>query len=109
MGCKLNKSDIAKILLSAISAKNNPEVEGLHAQWKYQLKEERKESKALSRLMSVSTGNYAIKVLKSGSKVGDGYLVGGETHATKVDWYGRSHDGSKSFIEVFLVIKSRGG
>ena len=37
MGCKLNKSDIAKILLSAISAKNNPEFEGLHAQWKYQL------------------------------------------------------------------------
>ena len=102
MGCKLNKSDIAEILLSAISAKNNPEFEGLHAQWKYQLEEERKESKALSRLMAVSTGNYAIKVLKSGSKVGDGYLVGGETHAAKVDRYGRSHGGSKSFIEVFF-------
>ena len=76
MGCKLNKSDVAKILLSAISAKNNPEFEGLHAQWKYQLKEERKESKALSRLMDVSTGNYAIKVLKSGSKVGEGFLMG---------------------------------
>ncbi len=48
MGCKLNKSDVAKILLSAISAKFNPEFEGLHAQWKYQLEEERKESKALS-------------------------------------------------------------
>ena len=48
MGCKLNKSDIVEILLSAISAKNNPEFEGLHAQWKYQLEEERKESKALS-------------------------------------------------------------
>ena len=48
MGCKLNKSDIAKILLSAISAKNNPEFEGLHAQWKNQLEEERKGSKALS-------------------------------------------------------------
>ena len=94
MGCKLNKSDIAEILLSAISAKNNPEFEGLHAQWKYQLEEERKESKALSRLMAVSTGNYAIKVLMSGSKVGDGYLVGGETHAAKVDRYGRSHGGS---------------
>ena len=32
MGCKLNKSDIAKILLSAITAKNNLEFEGLHAQ-----------------------------------------------------------------------------
>ena len=76
MGCKLNKSDIAEILLSAISAKNNPEFEGLHAQWKYQLEEERKESKALSRLMAVSTGNYAITLLKSGSKVCDGYFVG---------------------------------
>ena len=76
MGCKLNKSNIAEILLSAISAKNNPEFDGLHAQWKYQLEQERKESKALSRLMAVSTGNYAIKVLMSGSKVGDGYLVG---------------------------------
>ena len=48
MGCKLNKSDVAKILLSAIRVKNNPENEGLHAKWKYQLEEERKESKALS-------------------------------------------------------------
>ena len=52
--------------------------------------------------MAVRTGNYAVTLLKSGSKVGDGYLVGGETFATKVDWYGRSHDGSKSFIEVFF-------
>ncbi len=52
--------------------------------------------------MAVSTGNYAIKVLKSGSKVGDGYLVGGETHAANVDRYGRSHGGSRSFIEVFF-------
>ena len=52
--------------------------------------------------MAVSTGNYAITLLKSGSKVGDGYLVGGETHAAKVDWYGRSHGGSKSIIEVFF-------
>ena len=59
--------------------------------------------------MAVSTGNYAIKVLKSGSKVGDGYLVGGETHATKVDRYGRSHGGSKSYVGCFLVIKLRGG
>ncbi len=102
MGSKLNKSDLAEILLSAISAKNNPEFEGLHAQWKYQLEEERKESKALSRLMAVNTGNYAITLLKSGSKVGDGYWLGGENHATKVDRYGRSHDGSKSFIEVFF-------
>ncbi len=48
MGCKLNKSNIAEILLTAINAKNNPEFEDLHAQWKYQLKEEGKESKALS-------------------------------------------------------------
>ena len=54
------------------------------------------------RLMAVSTGKYAITLLKSGSKVGDGYLVGGETHAAKVDRYGRSHGGSKSFIEVFF-------
>ena len=59
--------------------------------------------------MAVNTGNYAITVMKSGSKVGDGYLVGGETHATKVDQYGRSHGSSKSFIEVFLEIKLRGG
>ena len=48
LGYKLNKSDIAETLLSVISAKNNLEFEGLHAQWKYQLKEERKESQALS-------------------------------------------------------------
>ena len=59
--------------------------------------------------MAVSTGNCAITLLKSGSKVGDGYLVGGETHAAKVDRYGRSHGGNKSFIKVFLVIKLRGG
>ena len=28
-------------------------------------------------------------------------IWGGETHATKVDRYGRSHGSSKSFIEVF--------
>ncbi len=41
--------------------------------------------------------------------MGDRYLVGGETHATKVHRYGRSHDGSKSFIEVFFgyIIKRR--
>ncbi len=56
----------------------------------------------MSQLWAVSTANYAITVLKSGSKVGDGYLVGGESHATKVDGYSRSHDGSKSFIDVFF-------
>ncbi len=59
--------------------------------------------------MAVSTGNYAITLLKSGSKVGDGYLVGGETHATKVDRYNRSHDDSKSFIEVVFGNKIGGG
>ena len=83
-------------------SKNNLEFVGLHAQWKYQQEEQRKESKALSRLMAVSTGNYAITLLKSGSKVGDGYLLGGETRATKVNRYSRSHDDSKSFIDVFL-------
>ena len=38
MGCKLNKSNIVEILLSAISAKNNPEFEGLHAQGNFSLK-----------------------------------------------------------------------
>ena len=58
--------------------------------------------------MAVNTGNYAITLLKSGSKVADGYLVQSETHETKVDQYGRSHDGSKSFIEVFFGNKIEG-
>lgn len=90
MGCKIGHSDVAEILLSAITSKNDPEFEGLHAQWKHQLEEERKERKALSRLMAVSTGNYDITLLSSGSKVGDGYLLGAETYETKDDRFGRS-------------------
>ena len=100
MGCKIGHSDVAEILLSAITSKNDPEFEGLHAQWKHQLEEERKERKALSRLMAVSTGNYDITLLSSGSKVGDGYLLGAETYETKDDRFGRSQVSRKLLIEV---------
>ena len=108
MGCKISHSDVAEILLSAISSKNIPEFEGLHAQWKHQLEEERKERKALSRLMAVGTGNYDITVLKSGSKVGNGYLLGAETYESKDDRFGRSQDNRKLFIQVNFGNKIEG-
>lgn len=108
MGCKIGHSDVAEILLSAITSKNDPEFEGLHAQWKHQLEEERKERKALSRLMAVSTGNYDITLLSSGSKVGDGYLLGAETYETKDDRFGRSQVSRKLLIEVNFGNKTEG-
>lgn len=59
--------------------------------------------------MAVSTGNYAIKVLKSGSKVGDGYLVGGETHALKKIGTAGLMAAASHLLRCFLVIKLRGG
>ncbi len=59
--------------------------------------------------MAVSTGNYAIKILMSGSKVGDGYLVGGETHSANVDRYGSVMATASHLLRCFLGIKLRGG
>lgn len=105
---RVNDTGIVDTLLSAITAKKNPEYEGLNELWKQQQEEERKERKAMSRLVAVSTGNYEIKVLKSGSKVGDGYLLGGRTDASEEDLYGRCHGGRKSFIEVDFGNKIEG-
>ena len=105
---RVNNTGIVETLLSAIMAKNNPEYEGLNELWKQQQEKERNERKAMSRLVAVSTGNYEIKVLKSGSKVGDGYLLGGRTDASEEDLYGRCHGGRKSFIEVDFGNKIEG-
>ena len=57
--------------------------------------------------MAIGTGNYDITLLKSGSKVGDGYLLRAETYETKDDRFGRSQDSRKLIIEVNLSIKLR--
>lgn len=58
--------------------------------------------------MAVSTWNYGVTLLKSGSKVPDGYLLGAETYAMKEDRFARSHDSSKLLIEVYFGNKIEG-
>ena len=74
MAVSVKKSNVIETLLNEVAQKNT----GLNELFKREQEVERNKNKAISRIVAVSDGNYELKLLQSGSKVGGGYLLGGE-------------------------------
>lgn len=104
MVVSVKKSDVIETLLNEVAQKNP----GLNELFKREQEVERNENKAISRIVAVSDGNYELELLQSGSKVGDGYLLGGRTDANSEDQYGRYHDRSKPLIRAYFGNKMEG-
>ena len=73
MAVSVKKSNVIETLLNEVAQKNT----GLNELFKLEQEVERNKNKAISCIVAVSDGNYELKLLQSGSKVGGGYLLGG--------------------------------